>query len=169
METLESQRDDSYAALRESVYARVNAGISVLKLGSRAAVRVIIALCLIVLGFPARSDAQETPACIDPPPSDEALVRGAVEWMLPDRSIEIPEFEIGSSDAAGGTRARLIQAGAGLSLMPFSRSVSHPRTDEFSISATMNLAATLRVDYTGVSVAGSCDLTVQGPLAMRDR
>ena len=129
--------------------------------------RVIIALCLIALGFPARSDAQETAACIDPPPSDEALVRGAAEWMLPDRSIEIAEFEIGIPDAAGGTRARLTQAGAGLSLMPFSRSVSHPRADEFSISATMNLAATLRVDYTGISGAGSCNLTVQGPLAMR--
>ena len=129
--------------------------------------RVIIALCLIALGCPARSDAQETPACIDPPPSDEALVRGAAEWMLPDRSIEIPDFEIGSPDAGRGTRARLTQAEAGLSLMPISRSVSHPRTDEFSISATMNLAATLRVDYTGVSVAGSCNLTVQGPLAMR--
>ena len=31
----------------------------------------------------------------------------------------------------------------------------------------MNLAATLRVDYSGVGVAGSCDLTVQGPLAVR--
>jgi len=130
-------------------------------------VRVIIALCLAALGLPAGSEAQEARACIDPPPSDEALVRSAAEWMLPGRSIEIPEFETGGPDPAHGTRARVTQAGAGLSLMPISRSVSHPKTDEFSISATMNLAATLRVDYSGVGVAGSCDVTVEGPLAVR--
>ena len=94
-------------------------------------------------------------------------MRSAAEWMLPDRSIEIPELETGSPDAAHRTSARVTQAGAGLSLMPISRSVSHPGTDEFSISATMNLAATLRVEYRGAGVAGSCDLAVEGPLAVR--
>ena len=130
--------------------------------------RAITVLCLIALACPAGSDAQETPACIEPPPSDEALVRSAAKWMLPARSIEIPEFEIGRPDAAPETRARVRPArGTGLSLMPVSMSVSRPPTREFSISAVMSLAAIVRVDYRVAGIGGSCDLTVQGPLAVR--
>lgn len=131
--------------------------------------RAIAVLCLIALAFPAGSEAQETPACIDPPPSDEALVRSAAKWMLPARTIEIPEFEIGRpDDAAPETRARVRPArGTGLSLMPVSMSVARPPAREFSISAVMSLAATVRVDYRVAGIGGSCDLTVQGPLAMR--
>ena len=130
--------------------------------------RAITVLCLIALTFPAGSDAQETPACIEPPPSDEALVRSAAKWMLPARSIEIPEFEVGRPDAAPATRARVKPArGTGLSLMPVSMSVSRQPAREFSISAVMSLAAIVRVDYHVAGNGGSCDLTVQGPLAVR--
>ena len=130
--------------------------------------RAITVLCLIALACPAGSDAQETPACIEPPPSDEALVRSAAKWMLPARSIEIPEFEIGRPDAAPETRARVRPArGTSVLLMPVSMSVSHPPTREFSISAVISLAATVRVDYRVAGSGGSCDLTMQGPLAVR--
>jgi hypothetical protein len=52
-----------------------------------------------------KPDADAAPACLDPPPTDDALVRRAAEWMLPDRTIEIPEFETGSADIVHGTRA----------------------------------------------------------------
>jgi len=131
-------------------------------------VRAITVLCLIALACPAGSDAQETPACIEPPLSDEALVKGAAKWMLPARSIEIPEFDIGRPDAAPDTRVRVRPArGTGLSLMPVSMSVSRPPAREFSISAVMSLAAVVRVDYRVAGIGGACDLTVQGPLAVR--
>ena len=130
--------------------------------------RAITVLCLIGLAFPAGSDAQETAACIEPPPSDEALVRSAAKWMLPARTIEIPEFEIGRPDAASDTRARVRPAqGTGLTLMPVSMSVARPPAREVSISAVMSLAATVRIDYRLAGAGGSCDLTVQGPLAVR--
>ena len=128
--------------------------------------RAITVLCLVTLALPARSEAQ-APTCIDPAPTDDALVRRAAEWMLPDRTIEIPKFETGSADIVRGMRAHVRQAGAGLSLMPISRSVAHPRTEDFSISATMNFSATLRVEYTTAGGGGTCDLAVQGPFAVR--
>jgi hypothetical protein len=133
-----------------------------------ALVRVITVVCLIALGFPVASDAQETQACIEPPPSDEVLVRSAAKWMLPARTIEIPEFDIGRPDAAAETRARVRPArGTGVSLMPVSMSVSRPPARAFSLSAVMSLAATVRVDYRVAGNGGSCDLTIQGPLAAR--
>ena len=128
--------------------------------------RAITVLCLVTLGFPAYSEAQ-VPTCIDPAPTDDALVRRAADWMLPDRTIQIPEFDTGSTDIVRGTRAHVTQAGAGLSLMPISRSVAHSRTEDFSISSTMNLSATLRVEYTTASGSGACELGVQGPFAVR--
>jgi hypothetical protein len=131
-------------------------------------VRAITVLCLVALAFPAGSHAQETPACIEPPPSDEALVRSAAKWMLPARTIEIAEFDIGRPDAAPDQSARVRPArDTGVSLMPVSMSVSRPPTSEFTLSAVMSLAATLRVDYRVAGLGGSCDLTVQGPLAVR--
>ncbi len=137
------------------------------------AVRTAALVCLATLAVPGMPTAQKTPdaeaapACIDPAPTDDALVRRAAEWMLPDRTIEIPEFETGSTDIVRGMRAHVSQARAGLSLMPISRSVAHPLTEDFSISATMNLTATLRVEYTMGGGGGACDLTVQGPFAVR--
>ena len=106
-------------------------------------------------------------ACLDPPPSDEVLVRGAVAWMLPHRTIDVADFETGNADGSPGAGARFAQAGSGLSLTPVSRSIAHSRAGDFSISATMTLAATLRADYATADGRRSCELMVEGPLAMK--
>ena len=133
--------------------------------------RAVVVLCAAVIVQSVAvaqqlTDAEAAPACITPPPSDEALVRDAAEWMFPGRTIEIPAFGTGSTADEGGT-AHVRQNGAGLSLVRISRSVSRPRPGEFSISGTMTLAATLVVDYRVSGIGKSCDLTVQGPFAVR--
>ena len=141
-------------------------------LDSRA-VRVLGLVAAVMLAGPWMSegqvqhDTETSPACVEPRPADENLVRRAADWMFPSRTIEVPPFNVATQDTPRRRPARATQSGTPLSLTPISRSVSRTRSAEFSIAATMTMIVNLRVDYPVDGATRGCDLSVQGPFAVR--